>query len=239
MASTIARAPALLHRSAAGHELEEVPGYDGRHVAHDRAEAGRPCRRQQRAQERRRWCRAISSTAVDCRQGCCSASAELARARRSVARSIGPTRRESVDEPEQLVVVAQRVGVEPVDERTAVRRDGEPALAIEGDDRLAHGDPAHARAVGRCRPGATRSPWRSSPLKISDADVDGDEVAAAATVHERNGREAGVVRIRARPRCPRYANPGQRDRARRAEPGDVVGRTKPNSPSTASVSTPG
>ena len=103
-------------------------------------------------------------------------------------------RRQSVDEPEQLVVVAQRVFVEPVHERAAVRRDGQPALAVERDDRLAHGDATDAEPLGDV---VLAHAVALTQLTVEDhrPDVHRDEIAAAAPVDEGERREALVVEI--------------------------------------------
>ena len=103
-------------------------------------------------------------------------------------------RRQSVDEPEQLVVVAQRVFVESVHERAAVGRDGQPAFAVERDDRFAHGDAADAESPGDV---VLAHAVALPQLTVEDhrPDVHRDEIAAAATVDEGERREALVVEI--------------------------------------------
>src|SRR4029453_18905273 len=96
------------------------------------------------------------------------------------------------DETEELVVGAQRVLVETVHKRAAVGRGREPALAVEGDDRLTDRDPADAQAL---RDVVLVDPITLAQLAVEDerAHVDGDEVTAARAVEERDRREAGVV----------------------------------------------
>ena len=114
IAATMRLVPALLDRPAAVDQLEEVAGHDGRHVAHHRSEARRARQREQRAEE--------PVVGVVHGGGGVGRRELLLRVLQAdevvVAGAFGRApRRQPVDEPEQLVVVAQRVFVEPVDER--------------------------------------------------------------------------------------------------------------------------
>jgi biuret amidohydrolase len=83
----------------------------------------------------------------------------------------------AVDAAEELVVVARRVLVEADHERAAVRLDHHPALAVQGDDRLADGDAADAQLGGDFVLG---DPVAHLELALEDlsADVVGDLLRA-------------------------------------------------------------
>ena len=154
-------------------------------------------RRGERAKARRvRRNPSLASCSVDGRVGGRELLLRVAQSREVVGAGPfgGAPCREPVDQPEQLVVVAQRVLVEPVHERAPVRRDGQPSLAVERDDRLAHGDAAHPESLGDLVLAHTIA---LAQLAVEDhrADVHGDEIATAAPVDERERREALVVGI--------------------------------------------
>ena len=62
----------------------------------------------------------------------------------------GPTRGETVDQPEELIVIADDLLVEGVDEGSPVQFGGHPTLALEGDDRFANRYPADTHRLGHC-----------------------------------------------------------------------------------------
>ena len=168
-----------------GHELEEVAGRDRRGPPHHRTEARCACHGQQRAQK--------EVVGVVERVGGRRRRELLLRRRELLDVVVGaaldrPPRREPVDQAKQFVVVAERVLVESVDERTAVRGDRQPPLAVEGDDRLPHRDATHPELLGDL---VLANPVALTQLAVEDqgADVDGDELTAAAPVHEGDGRE--------------------------------------------------
>ena len=91
-------------------------------------------------------------------------------------------------------MVAERVLVESVHERAAMGRDGQPALAVERDDRFAHRDAADAESPGDV---VLAHAVALTQLTVEDhrADVHRDEIAAAPPVDEGERREALVVEI--------------------------------------------
>ena len=142
---------------------------------------------------------------------CAARSRARESGRRARHRAAG---REPVDQTQQLVVIAQRVLVEAVHERAAVRRDREPPLAVERDDRLAHRDAAHPQLA---RDVVLVDPVTLAELAVEDQrpHMDRHQVAAAGPVDERHRREAGASpRSSSRPRVY-VMRPGPVGRLRR------------------------
>jgi hypothetical protein len=52
------------------------------------------------------------------------------------------------DHPAELVVILDRLAIEAVDEGTPMWLDPHEALALEGYDSLAHGNPTHTERLG-------------------------------------------------------------------------------------------
>jgi hypothetical protein len=92
----------------------------------------------------------------------------------------GPAQREAVGHAEQLVVVADGLLVERVDERPSVQLDRHPTLTLERDQRFSHRDAADPE---RGRDVILRHPLTRAQLAVEDhpADQRCRLVATAAT----------------------------------------------------------
>jgi len=83
-------------------------------------------------------------------------------------------------QPDDLEVVAHHLGVERRDERAAVGLHRDEPVARELDDRLAHGQPAHAEVVGEVGLGDA----------VAGSQLTGEHQLADVLGHELAGRTA-------------------------------------------------